>query len=45
MLDDCIKHAIVKIFKVRDNDTIVAIRQYCDLPYIAILVSLLRVGV
>ena len=25
MLDDCIKHAIVKIFKVRDDDTIDAI--------------------
>ena len=25
MLDDCIKHAIVKIFKVRDDDTIDAV--------------------
>ena len=41
MLDDCIKHAIVKIFKVRDNDrpTIDAIRQYCDLPYIGVIVE------
>ena len=39
MLDDCIKHAIVKIFKVRDDDTIDAIRQYCDLPYIGVIVE------
>jgi len=32
--------AIVKIFKVRDDDdTIDAIRQYCDLPYIGVIVE------
>ena len=39
MLDECIKHAIVKIFKVLDDDTIDAIRQYCDLPYIGVIVE------
>jgi len=39
LLDDCIKQAIVKIFKVRDNDTVDAIRQYCDLPYVGVLIE------
>jgi len=36
MLDDCIKCAIAKIFKVRDDDNINVIIPIglCDLPYI-----------
>jgi len=39
LLDDCIKQASVKIFKVLDNDTVDAIRQYCDLPYVGVLIE------
>ena len=39
LLDDCVKEAIVKIFKFRDNDTVDAIRQYCDLPYVGVLIE------
>ena len=38
-LDDCIKRAIIKIFKVRDNDNIDVIRLNCDLPHISTMIE------
>ena len=35
-LHDCIKRAIIQIFKVRDNDNIDVIRLNCDLPHIIV---------
>jgi len=39
LLDNCVKQAVVKIFKVYDADSIEFIRQQCDLPYIGTLVE------
>jgi len=38
-LDDFIKRAIIKIFKVRDNNNIDVIRLNCDLPHISTMIK------
>ena len=38
-LDDCIKRAIIKNFKVRDSDNIDVIRLNCDLPHISTMIE------
>jgi len=42
LLHNCVKQAVVKIFKVIDADSIEFIRQQCDLPYIGIPVLIER---
>jgi len=39
ILDDCIKRAIIKNFKVRDNDNIDEIRLNCDLSHISTMIE------
>jgi len=39
LLDNCVKQAVAKIFKVNDADSIEFIRQQCDLPYIGTLIE------
>ena len=41
LLDNCVKQAVAKIFKVHvyNTDTIDSVRQQCDLPYIGTLIE------
>ena len=39
LLDNCVKQAVAKIFKVYNTDTIDSVRQQCDLPYIGTLIE------
>jgi len=39
LLDNCVKQAVAKIFKVYNTDTVDSVRQQCDLPYIGTLIE------
>jgi len=39
LLDNCVKQAVVKVFKIYDTDNIELIRQQCDLPYIGTIIE------